>query len=511
MDKKVRVRFAPSPTGPLHIGGVRTALYNYLFARKHQGVFILRIEDTDRSRYVPGAEKYIIESLKWLGLNFDEGPGSEGKSGPCRQSERIGIYRRYADYLISNNRAYLAFDSPEELEEQRMLCEKEKESFKYDVQSRMRLKNSLTLSEEKVQALIDEGFPYVVRIKIPENREIEVKDLVRGTVKVHSGELDDKVLFKSDAYPTYHLANVVDDHLMQISHVIRGEEWLPSAPLHVLLYEFLDWQEDIPAFAHLPLIMKPTGKGKLSKRDGDKGGFPVFPIAWQVPESNEIYAGYRESGYLPEAVNNILAFLGWNPGQEKEIFSMKEMIESFSLERVGRSGARFDPEKARWFNHKHIQITDNNKLALLLKEQVISKGLNADNECLKQVVALIKERVHLTSDLWDQADYFFMAPESYDAKVISKRWKENTAGIINDIKDILSELDDFSAQQLEQEIKSYIEEKELGFAVVMNPLRLCIVGGGHGVHLFDIMAIIGKKESISRIDRALEQIEKKEC
>jgi glutamyl-tRNA synthetase len=505
---EIRVRFAPSPTGPLHIGGVRTALYNYLFAKKNNGKFILRIEDTDQTRFVAGAEEYIKESLNWLGLNYDEGPGKEGDFAPYRQSERKDIYKKYADKLLNDGKAYIAFDTAEELDDKRKEFEEQKKTFKYDVFTREEMNNSLTLSAEEVKAKIERGKPYVVRIKIPKDETVKLTDIVRGTVIVSSNEIDDKVLFKSDGLPTYHMANVVDDYLMKISHVVRGEEWLPSAPLHVLLYKYLGWENEMPQFAHIPLILKPTGKGKLSKRDGDAGGFPVFPIEWKDPKSGEVFKGYRESGYFPEAVNNILALLGWNPGNDQELMSLNEMTELFSLERVGKSGAKFDPEKAKWFNHHYLQEKSNEQLADLFSQILDEKGVDAERKKVLKVIGLIKERASFVSELWDQSSYFFKAPDSYDEKVVKKRWKEQTPSIISEIKVILSKENDFTSAILENLIKAYLEKNELGFGAVMNPLRLCLVGSGTGAHLFDIMEIIGKDETLNRIQSGLENIKK---
>ncbi len=499
---EIRVRFAPSPTGPLHIGGVRTALYNFLFARKNNGKFILRIEDTDQARFVPGAVQYILDSLKWLGLETDENPEQGGPFGPYRQSERKDLYLGYAQQLVGQGHAYYAFDTTEELNNAREKKEKNGSVFKYDASTRADMRNSLTLSAEESKKLVENG-QYVIRIKIPDNETIILNDLIRGNIQIHSSEIDDKVIFKSDGLPTYHLANVVDDHLMKISHVIRGEEWIPSTPLHVLLYRFLGWENQMPAFAHLPLILKPQGKGKLSKRDGDKGGFPVFPLNWQDPESGDTFPGYREQGYLPEAVNNILAFLGWNPGTEKEIYSLEELIHDFSLEQVGRSGARFNPDKAKWYNHQCIQQADNNILTEWFVPVLNSKGINAEPEKLGQIIPLVKDRIHLRDDIVEQSEYFFRAPENYDEKVVRKRWKENTPGYISKVAEILQACDDFTEAVLEEKVKSFIEKNELGFGAVLNPLRLCIVGSSRGIHLFTIMEMIGKEETLKRITHAI--------
>ncbi len=508
MNSEVRVRFAPSPTGPLHIGGVRTALYNYLFARKHNGKFILRIEDTDQARFVEGAEDYVRNSLKWLGLDYDEGPEKGGDFGPYKQSERKEIYKKYVDKLLDEDNAYIAFDTQEELNSKRAEFEAEKSTFKYDSATRMQMKNSLSLGKNEVEEKMKAGESYVVRIKIPENKEIKVEDVIRGEVLINSKEVDDKVLFKSDGLPTYHLANIVDDHLMKISHVIRGEEWLPSTPLHVLLYDFLGWKDSMPKFAHIPLTLKPTGKGKLSKRDGDKGGFPVFPLEWNNPEKNEIFKGYRESGYFPEAVVNILVLLGWNPGTEQEVFSLDELIDAFSLDNINNSGARFDPDKAKWFNHSYLQKKSNEELTDLFIPILKEKNITLEREKIIKIVSLIKERADFVVDLWEQSSYFFVAPEDYDKKVVKKKWKQDTPEIVSDIKDILQNTSEFTSTAIENEVKKYIEKNELGFGQVMNPLRLCLVGSNQGAHLFDIMEIIGKEETISRIERGLKTIKK---
>jgi len=506
MNKPIRVRFAPSPTGPLHIGGVRTALYNYLFARRNKGQFILRIEDTDQLRYVKGAEQYIIESLKWLGIDYDEGPDKGGTFSPYKQSERKELYRQFADKLLADGHAYYAFDTAAELDQVRKEFEQKGESFKYDSKTRLNMRNSITLSQDEVNKLLASGKEHVIRIKIPENMEIEVDDLIRGKVGFKSVEMDDKVLFKSDGLPTYHLANVVDDHVMEITHVIRGEEWLPSAPLHVLLYDFLGWKENMPAFAHIPLIMKSTGKGKLSKRDGDTGGFPVFPLEWTDPESGEMYKGYRESGYFPEAVINIIVLLGWNPGTEKELYSLQELINDFSLDRVGKSGARFDPEKAKWFNHQYLQMKSEPELLPCFKHALNENKNKYDDGTLLKIISLIKERAYFPDDLLKQSFYFFYAPDEYEQQMLNRKWKEDSGKLISEIKKLLSELDIFNADAIEKTIKFHIEKNSLNFGEIMSPLRLCLVGSGQGVHLFDIMEIIGKNETISRIEKALNKI-----
>ncbi|MCD4731614.1 MAG: glutamate--tRNA ligase, partial [Bacteroidales bacterium] len=426
-QKEVRVRFAPSPTGPLHIGGVRTALYNYLFAKKHGGKMVLRIEDTDQNRFVEGAEDYILESLNWCGIKFDEGIHKGGPYGPYKQSERKDKYKVYAEKLVKSGNAYFAFDTPEYLESLRKRLEQEKAlNTSYSSFCRMDMANSLTLTNQEVQSKIDSGVPYVIRFKMPENEEVRFTDIIRGEVVVNTSTLDDKVLFKSDGMPTYHLANIVDDYLMKISHVIRGEEWLPSLPLHVLLYTALGWKDSMPEFAHMPLTLKPDGKGKLSKRDGDRLGFPVFPLEWKNPQTGEISSGYRESGYFPEAFINILAFLGWNPGTEQEIFSMAELIQTFSLERVGKAGSRFDPEKARWYNHQYLINRSNDELAQLYQPILKEKGFSANDDFVAKLVELIKERANFVKDFWEQSFYFFEAPVEYDAKMIKKGWKVNT-------------------------------------------------------------------------------------
>ncbi|MDA3881959.1 MAG: glutamate--tRNA ligase [Bacteroidales bacterium] len=501
----VRVRFAPSPTGPLHIGGVRTALFNYLFARKHKGTFILRIEDTDQTRFVPQAESYIIESLKWAGITIDEGIGAspEGDLGPYRQSERKNLYRNFAFDLIASGDAYYAFDTPEELQTLRADGDAQKTPFVYNYETRSSLYNSLTLSKEETAQKIAENVPYVIRFKIPENKKITIPDIVRGTVTFDSKELDDKILYKSDGLPTYHLANVVDDYTMGISHVIRGEEWLSSLPLHVLLYRAFGWENNIPDFAHLPLILKPQGQGKLSKRDGDKMGFPVFPLEW-TDDSGQTSTGYRENGYLPEAFINMLSLLGWNPGTEQELFTMEELIEAFSLERVGKSGSKFDPEKTKWFNHIWLQKKPLSEISTLCEEIVTKKGYAAEANDIEKICALVRERMNFVQDFWDHAFYFFQAPQEYNTKVVKKRWKNDAPQAIEAIKNILSEIADFSAEQTEKAVKEYISSEELNMGQIMNCLRLSIVGNSVGVDLFEIMAFIGKEESVQRITKALE-------
>lgn len=506
MERKVRVRFAPSPTGPLHMGGVRTALFNYLFAKKHGGDFLLRIEDTDQNRYVPGAEEYIIESLKWCGLVPDEGVGFGGNFGPYRQSERKPMYKKYADFLIENGFAYYAFDTAEELDEIRKEAESKKDVFSYDLHTRNGLKNSLTLSPEEVQTRLQSGESYVIRFKMPENREIVDEDLIRGRVSFNTNQLDDKVLFKSDGMPTYHLANVVDDHLMNITHVIRGEEWLPSMPLHILLYESLGISETRPKFSHLPLILKPEGKGKLSKRDGDKLGFPVFPLLWKDPETGDISRSYREDGYFPEAFINMLALLGWNPGTEQEFFSMDELIESFDLTRVIKSGARFDPEKAKWFNRHYMQQKTPAQLASLFLPILKEKGITPDLQQLERIVGMIQERCEFVKDIWTQAHFFFQAPESYDEKTVKSKWKADTSEKLQAISELFATVAEWKAETIKESFSAFMTAKEWGFGAVMVPIRLALVGGSSGPDLFEICEMIGKEETIGRIGKACEKI-----
>jgi len=505
-SRKVRVRFAPSPTGPLHIGGVRTALFNYLFARKNNGDFILRIEDTDQSRFVPGAEEYIINSLEWCNIQFDEGVTKGGKFGPYRQSERKNIYREYVDFLLKEGYAYYAFDTSEELENKRKEMESAGKNFTYDISVRNIMKNSLSLGGEKVKLMLDSDIPYAVRFKMPENELITFNDIVRQEVKVNTSTLDDKILFKSDGIPTYHLANVVDDFLMQISHVIRGEEWLPSTPLHVLLYKCFGWEDKMPEFAHMPLTLKPDGKRKLSKRDGDRLGFPVFPLEWVDPKTKEIYKGFRESGYLPEAFINILVFLGWNPGTTKEIFSLDELVNEFSLEKIGKAGSRFDPEKAKWFNHQYISAKSEKELVSLFIPVLKEKGITVDPGYIAKVCGLIRERINFIHDFWDKAWYFFVAPTSYNEKTIRKKWKEDTPGLLSEVEDLLTGIETFDKSSIEKIIRDYLESKDLGFGVIMNALRLSIVGSDTGAGMFDIMEIIGKEETLKRIEAGLRNI-----
>ena len=509
--KKVRVRFAPSPTGPLHIGGVRTALYNYLFAKKHQGAFILRIEDTDSQRFVLGAEEYIIESFQWLGLSFDEGPHVGGDYGPYRQSERKSIYIQYVDQLLEKGLAYIAFDTPEQLDAKR----NEISNFQYDASTRMSMTNSLTLSQKEVDDWKAAGKQYVVRIKIEPNQTIVVNDLIRGEVTVNSSILDDKVLYKSaDNLPTYHLANIVDDHLMEITHVIRGEEWLPSAPLHVILYKYLGWEDTMPEFAHLPLLLKPEGNGKLSKRDGDRLGFPVFPLQWTDPKTKETSSGYRESGYLPESLVNFLALLGWNPGDDREIIPMNELIALFALERCSKSGAKFDFKKGEWFNHQYIQLKSDNEIALLFLPILLFhstqkfEGNEIEGSKIVKVVGLVKERVNFVKDLWDQASFFFIAPTSYDEKAVKKRWKESSGEEMKELITVLQGIEDFSAHSTESIVIPWIESKGYSMGNVMNAFRLALVGELKGPHIFDITEIIGKEEVIGRVNRIIKELKK---
>ncbi len=497
----IRVRFAPSPTGPLHIGGVRTALYNYLFARHNGGAFILRIEDTDMARFVGGAEEYIIEALDWCGIKPDEGVREGGDFGPYRQSDRKDLYRQYAVELINRGDAYYSFDTPEELEQMRQEYEQKGSAFIYNAEARERLQNSISLPESIWRSWIEEGRPYVIRYMMPVDEDIHFDDIIRGHIVVNSSTLDDKVLFKSDGMPTYHLANIVDDHLMEISHVIRGEEWLPSVPLHVVLYRSFGWEK--PLFAHLPLILKPDGKGKLSKRDGDRLGFPVFPLFWPYGDTAK---GYREEGYYPGAFVNMLALLGWNPGTEQEIFSMEELIAEFSLERVGKSGAHFDPDKARWFNHQYLQMKPANKLAIEFREVLRSKGFHIDIVRLEVLIGLVKERVSFAREIWDQTDFFFRAPEDYDADSVKKRWKENTPAILEELVTIFEKTEDFKPAALETAVKGWIEARSLSMGEVMNPLRLVIVGALRGPHIFDIIYWIGREGTINRIKNGIATI-----
>ena len=505
--KNVRVRFAPSPTGPLHIGGVRTALFNYLFAKKNNGTFVLRIEDTDQTRYVENAEKYIIDSLNWCNIPYDEGPGKNEKFGPYRQSERKEMYKQYADELIKNGKAYYAFDTAEELDFHRKDHEEKGKTFIYNWHNREKLTNSIKLSKEEVEQRIANGEKYVVRFKMyqplidGENAVITSKDLIRGNVTFKREILDDKILFKSDGMPTYHLANIVDDHLMEISHVIRGEEWLPSLPLHIALYEAFGW--NAPEFAHLPLILKPVGKGKLSKRDGDKLGFPVFPLAYKNEETNEISRGYKEDGYFADAFINMLALLGWNPGTEQELFSLEELSKAFTIERVSKSGAKFSPDKTKWFNQQYMMQKSDVELAELYAELLQEKGITSEKNYIEKVVSMIKERATFVADFWDLSDYFFTAPTAYDEKASRKNWKEDTSELMNELISVLENIEDFKSETIETTVKAWITSKEIGFGKVMQPFRLSLVGAMKGPHLFDIAEMIGKQQTIDRIKNAI--------
>ena len=513
MERKVRVRFAPSPTGALHIGGVRTALFNYLFARQHGGDMLLRIEDTDSTRFVPGAEEYITESLAWLGIEIDEGicqdaPNGKGDHGPYRQSERREIYHKYVDQLLASGSAYIAFDTPEQLEAKRA----EIANFQYDARTREQMVNSLTLSKEEVEARIEAGEKYVVRFKVEPNIDVHVHDLIRGEVVINSNILDDKVLYKlADDLPTYHLANIVDDHLMEISHVIRGEEWLPSAPLHVLLYKALGWDKTMPQFAHLPLLLKPDGNGKLSKRDGDRLGFPVFPLEFHNQKDGSVSSGYREEGYYPEAVINFLALLGWHATGDQEMYTMAELIEQFSLERVSKSGAKFDYEKGKWFNHQYLQLRSNEELAEqfmpILASRLSPNSLIAlSPDVVAKVIGLTKDRVNFVSELWEQVNFFFVAPTEYDEKSLKKRWKEDSPKHMTEMLALLEAHEDWSAEGLDNLIMPWIAEKEYGVGIVMNAFRICLVGAARGPHIWNITDVLGKEETLARVRIALEKL-----
>ncbi len=505
MERKVRVRFAPSPTGPLHIGGVRTALYNYLYARQHGGTMILRIEDTDSTRFVPGAEDYINEALQWLGIGIDEGVREGGNYGPYKQSERRDIYRRYVKQLLDDGKAYIAFDTPQELEAKRQQVA----NFQYDASTRLQMRNSLSLPADEVQRLLDAGEKHVVRFKIEPNRDVVVNDLIRGMVTINSSILDDKVLYKSaDDLPTYHLANIVDDHLMEVSHVIRGEEWLPSAPLHVLLYEALGWADTMPQFVHLPLLLKPDGKGKLSKRDGDRLGFPVFPLEWHDPTSGDISSGYRERGYLPQAVVNFLALLGWNPGDDRELFSMDELIKEFSFDHCSKKGAKFDFEKGKWFNHEYLMNMADDELAQVFKP-VLAQHVDPSqfsDQYIAHAVGLVKSRVNFVGELWEQARFFFVRPEGYAEKDIRKRWKPETPDILHALIEVLRGIDDFTSHNSEEIVLGWIKEHDYHLGNVMNAFRLTVVGECKGPHMFDISELLGKDETIARIEAGIENI-----
>ena len=503
MKSNIRVRFAPSPTGPLHIGGVRTALFNYLFAKKHQGTFILRIEDTDQTRYVANAEQYIVNSLEWANIPFDEGPNKNEKFGPYRQSERKEIYKKYAGILLEKGCAYYAFDTAEQLDSERKGHEEKGKTFIYNWHNREkgRLVNSLVLSDNEVKRRIEKGDRYVIRFKSPQDETLVMHDEIRGEIKIDTNVLDDKILFKSDGMPTYHLANIVDDYLMEISHVIRGEEWLPSMALHVLLYKAFDWKA--PKFAHLPLILKPIGKGKLSKRDGDKLGFPVFPLEFTNQDTKEVSRGYKEEGYFADGFINMLAFLGWNPGSEQEIFSLEELVTVFDLKRVSKSGAKFSPEKARWFNQQYMQTKSDAELTNLFLPILEEKGISKNPEFVQKVVSLIKERAVFVSDFWDLSSFFFQSPTEYDAKNSKKNWKEETPNLMKELITVVSSIEDFSSINTETVIKEWITAKEIGFGKVMQPLRLSLVGALKGPHLFDIIEMIGKEEAVKRIENAI--------
>ena len=511
MERRVRVRFAPSPTGALHIGGVRTALYNYLFARQHGGDMLLRIEDTDSTRFVPGAEQYIIEALDWLGIKIDEGicvdaPDGKGEHGPYRQSERRGIYNQYVKQLLDSGHAYIAFDTPEELEKKRQ----EIANFQYDASTREQMVNSLTISAEEVHERLERGDQFVVRFKVEPNEDVTVHDLIRGDVTINSSILDDKVLYKSaDDLPTYHLANIVDDHLMEVSHVIRGEEWLPSAPLHVLLYRAFGWEDTMPQFAHLPLLLKPDGNGKLSKRDGDRLGFPVFPLEFHNEKDGTVSSGYRESGYYPEAVINFLALLGWHSASDQELYSMDELIEAFSLDRVSKNGAKFDYEKGKWFNHQYLMLKSDEQLAaefLPILKSKLTLLPSSFTPLLPKMVGLVKERVNFVSELWEQLDFFFVAPTSYDEKSLAKRWKEDSPKHMRELVALLEAQDDWSAEALDGVVMPWIEKNEYGVGIVMNAFRICLVGAARGPHIWAITDILGKEETLRRVKNALERI-----
>ena len=500
-DRKVRVRFAPSPTGALHIGGVRTALYNYLFARQHGGDLVFRIEDTDSNRFVPGAEEYIIESFRWLGIKFDEGVSFGGEHGPYRQSERRSIYKKYVDQLLAADKAYIAFDTPEQLEAKRG----EIQNFQYDARTRGEMTNSLTLPKEEVERRIADGEQYVVRFKVEPGIDVHIDDMIRGHVVIKSDILDDKVLYKSaDELPTYHLANIVDDHLMEITHVIRGEEWLPSAPLHVLLYRAFGWEDTMPTFAHLPLLLKPEGKGKLSKRDGDRLGFPVFPLEWHDPKTGDVSSGYRESGYFPEAVVNFLALLGWNPGTEQELFTLDELVEAFDIHKCSKAGARFDYQKGIWFNHEYMLKKSNEEVANLFAPIVANNGVDETMERITKVVAMMKDRVNFVKELWPLCSFFFIAPTEYDEKTVKKRWKADSAKVMGELANVLEGIDDFSVEGQEPVVMKWVEEKGYKLGDVMNAFRLTLVGIGKGPGMFDISAFLGKEETLKRLRKAIE-------
>lgn len=506
MKETVRVRFAPSPTGALHIGGVRTALYNYLFAKKHQGKFLLRIEDTDQTRFVPGAEAYILEALQWLDIEADEGPTQGGPSGPYRQSERKAIYQQYADQLVKEGKAYYAFDTPEELEAMRERLKAAKVAApQYNAVSRAWMKNSLMLPKDEVDKLLEQGVPYVIRIKVPHQEDIRFHDLVRGWVKTPSDALDDKVLMKADGIPTYHFANVVDDYLMQITHVIRGEEWIPSTPIHILLYQYLGWEAAMPQFVHLPLLLKPEGAGKLSKRDADKHGFPIFPLTWQDPATGETHEGFREKGYLPGALLNFLSLLGWNPGTQQELFSQEELIQAFSIERIGKSGVKFDIQKAEWFNQQYLRGQENQVLAKYLVEALEAHKLPYTQEKVLAVAQLVKERSTFPKDLWQHGQYFFVKPNTYDQGVLKKKWNEQAAGVLCELMTAWQDLAVFEAEQIKATLMQLIAAKSMKLGEVMPIVRVALTGAGAGPDLMQSVALIGKEESRARIAAFLEQ------
>lgn len=506
MSTTPRVRFAPSPTGPLHMGGVRTALYNYLFAKNMGGKFILRIEDTDQKRYVANAEAYIKESLEWCGLELDEGPGVGGEYGPYRQSERQDSYQQYADQLIASEHAYYAFDTPEELDAMRNKAKQAGlPNWQYNSITRVNMRNSLTMPAEEVEQRKAAGEAYVIRVKMPRNEEVRFNDRIRGWVVVNTDNLDDKVLFKSDGMPTYHLANVADDKAMKITHVIRGEEWLPSAPLHVLLYRYLGWEDAMPEFAHLPLILKPNGNGKLSKRDGDKLGFPVFPLEWNDPETGEVSSGYRENGYFPEGFINMLAFLGWNPGTPQEVFSRKELIEQFDLGRVGKAGAKFDPDKTKWFNQQHLRTKSNSELAALLKPSLAEEGISISDEKLETYCGIMKERASFIPDLMD-GRYIFSAPTEYDERTVQKKWKENTPEVLEKFSAVLEKVEPFTPENIESAMKGFLEEEQLGMGALLPNFRLVVTGQGMGPSMMDISSLLGKEEVLARIAAGIKSL-----
>lgn len=503
MDRKVRVRFAPSPTGPLHIGGVRTALYNYLFAKKHGGDCLIRIEDTDQNRYVPGAEEYILEACEWLGIQFDEGPHVGGPHAPYRQSERQGMYRQYAEDLVRKGHAYLAFDTQEELEEMRKKLEAARMPAKYDAVSRMNMKNSLTLPEDEVQRRMNAGEPYVIRLKLPRKEEVRFHDEIRGWVVVHTSQMDDKVLLKNDGMPTYHLANVVDDHLMGITHVIRGEEWLPSAPLHVMLYRYFGWESTMPVFAHLPLILKPEGNGKLSKRDGDRLGFPVFPLQWTDPETGVVSSGYRESGYLPQAVINLLALLGWHPSDNRELFSLDELCREFRLDRVSKSGAKFDQNKARWFNHQYIMHADVFTIHDAVEELLQKQGYALSQHYVLRVIYMMREKVEFIPEIVEKGHYFFKDPESYDTDVVEKKWKGDIPGLMIKLRNHFENLKNWEEVMLKPHFESFASANNVKAGALMPALRLMVSGEAGGPPIFEMLELLGKETTMRRLDHAL--------